>query len=131
MLGAQSDDPARHADVAADRLKGSYSRRPTSIIRFVHQRQVRELAEKAGVAASTINRFELGKVSPNHSTLAVLQRAMEVAGVIFLDGDAPGVRLRVPRTVVGGEGEEQPPTRSRARRSRQAGQEVVAVSAVA
>ena len=37
LLGAQPDDPARHAGVAAYRLKGGDSCRPTSISRFVHQ----------------------------------------------------------------------------------------------
>jgi DNA-binding XRE family transcriptional regulator len=58
---------------------------------------VRELAERTGVAASTVNRFELGKASPNASTLTVLRQAMEAAGVEFLDGDAPGIRLRRAR----------------------------------
>src|SRR5215213_3154670 len=37
LLGARSDDPARHAAIAAPRLTDSDDRRLTSISRFVHQ----------------------------------------------------------------------------------------------
>ena len=53
---------------------------------------VRELAARAGVAAATVNRFEMGRASPNRPTLTAIARALEGAGVEFLDGD--GVRVR-------------------------------------
>jgi transcriptional regulator with XRE-family HTH domain len=54
----------------------------------------RELAAAAGVGASTVMRFETGKVNPNRATLAAIRRALEDAGVEFLDDD--GLRLRRP-----------------------------------
>lgn len=57
---------------------------------------VRDLAERAGVAASTVNRFEKGKAEPNNATLRVIRTTLEAAGVMFIDpnGGGPGVRLR-------------------------------------
>lgn len=57
---------------------------------------VRALAEKAGVADSTIHRFEANKGGMQTGTLDRLQTALEGDGVIFLSADAgggPGVRL--------------------------------------
>jgi transcriptional regulator with XRE-family HTH domain len=48
-------------------------------------------ASKAGVV--TIRNFEGGKSSPINSTLEVLRRALESAGVEFTNGNAPGVKL--------------------------------------
>jgi len=55
-------------------------------------------ASKAGVV--TIRNFEGGKSSPINSTLEVLRRALESAGVIFVEenGEGPGVRLRKTAT---------------------------------
>ena len=56
---------------------------------------VRELAKKAGVTANTVTRIENG-ADAKQSTIERLQRALEVAGVEFIDenGGGPGVRLR-------------------------------------
>ena len=57
---------------------------------------VRELAQRSGVAASTILRFETGRGGILAANLNRLQVALEEAGVIFLPADAnggPGVRL--------------------------------------
>lgn len=51
-----------------------------------------ELAKAAEVGTTTINRFETGQAAPNRSTRAAIQRALEGAGIEFLDGD--GVRIR-------------------------------------
>jgi transcriptional regulator with XRE-family HTH domain len=53
---------------------------------------VRELAEKAGVTANTVTRIENG-ADAKQSTIDALQRALEVAGIEFTNGDQPGVRL--------------------------------------
>jgi transcriptional regulator with XRE-family HTH domain len=59
-----------------------------------------DLAKKSGVAAVTIKGFELLGADSKISTLNKLRRALEAAGVEFIDdGDAsldggPGVRLR-------------------------------------
>jgi transcriptional regulator with XRE-family HTH domain len=56
---------------------------------------VRELAEKAGVTANTVTRIENGS-DARVSTVDRLRRALEAAGVVFIDenGGGPGVRLR-------------------------------------
>jgi transcriptional regulator with XRE-family HTH domain len=53
---------------------------------------VRELAKKAGVTANTVTRIENG-ADAKQSTMDKLQSALEAAGVEFIDGDQPGVRL--------------------------------------
>lgn len=57
-----------------------------------------ELAKRAGVGISTVQRMEKAdgvpsSVGPN---LQAIQRAFEAAGVIFIaeNGEGPGVRLR-------------------------------------
>ena len=52
----------------------------------------RELAERAGVGATTVNRFEVEARAPIKATLLAIQRSLESAGVEFLDDD--GVRFR-------------------------------------
>ena len=60
---------------------------------------VRELAAQAGVTANTVTRIENG-ADAKQSTMDRLQRALEGAGIEFIDADqqGPGVRLRVPPT---------------------------------
>lgn len=56
---------------------------------------VRELADLAKVSPTTITRLEGGEeLKPR--TVEAIQRALEEAGVIFVDenGEGPGVRLR-------------------------------------
>ncbi len=58
---------------------------------------VRKLAERTGVADSTILRFETGRGGILATNLDRIQTALEEAGVIFIGADAaggPGVRLR-------------------------------------
>lgn len=57
---------------------------------------VRELAQRAQVAESTILRFETNKGGMQTGTLERLQSALEEGGVIFVSRDGnggPGVRL--------------------------------------
>lgn len=56
------------------------------------------LAEKAGVDPNTVSRFENG-TDARGSTITKLQSTLELAGVIFLDGngEGPGVRLKRSR----------------------------------
>jgi transcriptional regulator with XRE-family HTH domain len=58
-----------------------------------------KLAEKAGVGIVTIRQLEAEKHLPRRSTLAVVQRSLELAGVEFIDenGGGQGVRFRKPR----------------------------------
>ena len=56
---------------------------------------IRDVAKLAKVAPSTVSRFEAGeKLNPR--TVEAVRRALEKAGVEFTDGEAPGVRLRLP-----------------------------------
>jgi transcriptional regulator with XRE-family HTH domain len=56
---------------------------------------VRELAKKAGLTANTVTRIENG-ADAKQSTMDRLQRALEAAGIEFIqeNGGGPGVRLR-------------------------------------
>jgi transcriptional regulator with XRE-family HTH domain len=55
-----------------------------------------QLADASKAGNATIRNFEGGRSSPVNATLDVLQRALETAGVIFVEenGEGPGVRLR-------------------------------------
>lgn len=58
---------------------------------------VRELAEQAGVAPSTVQRFESGRGDMHSRTLDRVQTVLEEAGVLFIPADAgggPGIRLK-------------------------------------
>jgi transcriptional regulator with XRE-family HTH domain len=56
---------------------------------------VRDLARAAEVSPSTVQRFEGGDAL-KAATVEMIQRALERAGVIFVDANdgGPGVRLR-------------------------------------
>jgi transcriptional regulator with XRE-family HTH domain len=56
-----------------------------------------ELAEKSGMSAQAIREFELGSSDPKMGTVQRWKRALEAAGVAFIDEtelDGPGVRLK-------------------------------------
>lgn len=60
-----------------------------------------QLAKRAGIGLATLQRLELAgsEVRGSAKTIWKLQRALESAGVIFIDQDeehGPGVRLRKP-----------------------------------
>jgi DNA-binding XRE family transcriptional regulator len=52
------------------------------------------LAKAAQVTRNVIINFEKGRTAPNRNNLAAIQRALENAGVEFINGGSPGVRLR-------------------------------------
>jgi len=54
------------------------------------------LAKKARVALGTIRRMESfeGEIGARTSTLSRVQATLEKAGVEFLNGDRPGVRVK-------------------------------------
>jgi len=57
---------------------------------------IRDIAEMAKVAPGTVSRLEAGEeLKPR--TLEAIQQAFEKAGVIFTNGDEPGVKLRKKR----------------------------------
>jgi predicted transcriptional regulator len=55
-----------------------------------------ELARRSRVAIGTIRRMESfeGEIGSRTSTLSLVQKALEKAGVEFLGGEQPGVRLK-------------------------------------
>jgi len=59
------------------------------------------LAKASAVPAPTIRDFELGATDPKQGTVHKWRRALEAAGVQFIDADdgggGPGVRLRVDK----------------------------------
>lgn len=59
---------------------------------------VQELAQRAGVGISTVQRMEAQDGIPSASTknLGAVQKALEDGGVVFLpeNGGGPGVRLK-------------------------------------
>ena len=61
----------------------------------------REIAERAGIGIATIRRIEaaVDEIIGTAQTLSRIQRALEAAGILFIDQDdehGPGVRLRKP-----------------------------------
>jgi transcriptional regulator with XRE-family HTH domain len=53
-----------------------------------------QLAEAAKVSRPTLVDFERGARTPYANNLAAIRAALEAAGVIFTNGDEPGVKLR-------------------------------------
>jgi transcriptional regulator with XRE-family HTH domain len=58
-----------------------------------------DLADRAGVGIVTVRQLEGGDTQPRRATLDVIRRALELAGVEFIqeNGGGPGVRLRRPQ----------------------------------
>ena len=58
-----------------------------------------DLAKQAGVGIVTIRQLEAGTHEPRRATLDVVRRALEAAGIQFIDenGGGAGVRLRKAR----------------------------------
>ena len=76
-------------------LTGGQIRAARALLRF----SAAELAEKAGVSLSTVQRAETvdGAVPMMRANMAAIRTALEAAGVEFLNGDGPGgVRMRGP-----------------------------------
>ncbi len=53
----------------------------------------KKLAEASRVTTVTIHHFEGGTTTPHNTTLDAIVRVFEAAGIEFLHGDAPGLRL--------------------------------------
>jgi predicted transcriptional regulator len=58
-----------------------------------------ELAKRAGISTTALNNIERGHADPKSSTLNAVQKALEGAGIVFVEenGGGPGVRLRKTR----------------------------------
>lgn len=53
-----------------------------------------QVSKDSGVAVATLADFEVGRRTPQPRTLAAIRTALETAGVVFTDGEEPGVKLR-------------------------------------
>lgn len=58
---------------------------------------VRELAEKAEISPNTVSRMERGE-DLKQSTVDVIQKALEVAGVEFIPENGGGVGVRLKKS---------------------------------
>jgi predicted transcriptional regulator len=60
-----------------------------------------ELASRSRVSVATIKRMEAGNspVRGTYENVAAVVRALEAAGVVFTNGDEPGVKLRAKKKV--------------------------------
>ena len=56
-----------------------------------------DLAAKAGISLTTLNVIERDKSNPLSSSMNAIEHALTGAGIVFLNSDAPGVRL-MPRS---------------------------------
>jgi transcriptional regulator with XRE-family HTH domain len=57
----------------------------------------KDLAEKARVGIVTVHQLETELTQPRHSTLDVIRRTFEGAGVVFIDENGGGAGLRLKR----------------------------------
>jgi transcriptional regulator with XRE-family HTH domain len=55
---------------------------------------IRDLAERSGVNRNRVSNIETSAYAGAPETLEAIRRALERASVEFINGDAPGVRLR-------------------------------------
>ena len=55
---------------------------------------VRDLADAARVSPTTITKLERGDGDPQRRTVEAIRTALEAAGVVFTNGDEPGVKMR-------------------------------------
>lgn len=67
---------------------------------LLHYMTQEELARAAGVARRTVVQFEAGNAVPHPSTLDKIQSALEARGIVFTNGDKPGVILDRSKAVI-------------------------------
>ena len=99
----KTDDRATTSAVSISsvRARRLWSLRKPHLLRSfeIYGRHKISLAKKAGVAISTVKRMESfdGEVGARTDTLSLVQRALEKAGVEFLNHERPGVRMKAAR----------------------------------
>lgn len=73
-------------------LTSEHVRAARALLRWEQQ----TLAERSGVSLPSIKRLETrpGPLGAYETTIAVIRATFEKAGIEFMNGDAPGVRLR-------------------------------------
>lgn len=57
-----------------------------------------DLAERAGVGLSTVLDFEKARRALRAANRAAIERAFKAAGIVFQNGESPGVRLQPKRS---------------------------------
>jgi len=72
-----------------------------------------DLAEASGAHRNTISNFETGKYRGEREKVAAMRRALEAAGVIFIDENGEGLGVRLRRFRVGDVVRFRPQTRVR------------------
>ena len=72
-----------------------------------------DLAKAANVSLTALRGFEAGRSIPVPNNLAAIVRALEGEGIEFLDGAAPGVRLRVQPAKTENEADNPMPSQNR------------------
>jgi transcriptional regulator with XRE-family HTH domain len=80
-----------------------------------------ELSNRSGVSIPTIKRMEAGDglVRGNYENVAAVVGALEAAGVEFINGDQPGVRLKATASSEKTDGvRNSTPEKTRGRRTR-------------
>jgi hypothetical protein len=77
--------------VELDLMKPAIPYRRLALINMSHA----QLSRAAVVPVAIINDFETGVATPNAGNGDAIRKALERAGIEFIDGDQPGVRLRV------------------------------------
>jgi transcriptional regulator with XRE-family HTH domain len=70
-------------------LTPAHSRGARGILKMTQE----ELAEAAGVGIQTVIGFEAGTRNLQAATLFRIQAALEERGIVFSNGDSPGVKL--------------------------------------
>ena len=66
----------------------------SKMARAATELRIGDVAKRARVSTGTVVRFERGEALKPR-TVEAIQRAYEEAGIEFIDGDAPGVKLHV------------------------------------
>jgi len=58
------------------------------------------IAAAAGIARASLSQIETGKVIPHESTREAIQRALEIRGIVFTNGDKPGFYFDKTKAVI-------------------------------
>lgn len=59
-----------------------------------------ELAKAAGISVQALSMFENAQTVPHDSTVEKIQEALERRGIVFSNGDMPGVMLDRSRAII-------------------------------
>jgi transcriptional regulator with XRE-family HTH domain len=84
----------KHVNMKLKPLTSAQIRAARALVRW----SAEDLARESGVGITTIRRAEVDQTSMTVPNYSAVRRALEAAGVEFIDGNGggPGVRLRAP-----------------------------------